>query len=276
MHTLDGHMILLRRTGSHVGCTHGFPILLFHPSNLFGIAENSLNDEKQVKKIGKSRRLHNMWQRKMIHGIQKHVKGTVTVCGLLTLLGIGAVIGLMWHARTAQAAGIQEGIASEIIRFHVLANSDREEDQTLKLEVKTQVVYYMKELLHSTETIEDTRQVIQNSLGEIQGKAEEVIREQGYDYGVTAELEKCYFPIKTYGDCTFPAGEYEALRIRIGEAKGKNWWCVLFPNLCFLDSIHAVVPEREKQELKNVLTEEEYESLFSWKDSKVKVTTKWF
>ena len=75
-----------------------------------------------------------------------------------------------------------------------------------------------------------------------------------------------HFPMKTYGDCTFPAGTYEALRVCIGKAKGRNWWCVLYPGLCFADSVNVIVPDEKKQELKNILTEEEYESLFDWRE----------
>ena len=82
----------------------------------------------------------------------------------------------------------------------------------------------------------------------------------------------CDFPDKTYGDVTFPAGRYEALRIEIGRAEGHNWWCVLYPNLCFLDSVHAVVPEEGKEELRQVLTDEEYEMVTATTYFKVK----WF
>ena len=174
------------------------------------------------------------------------------------------------------AESIQEGIAGEIIRFHVIANSDSQEDQDLKLLVKDQIVKYMEPILKDAGDISETRVRIQDHLGEIEEKATEVIKSQGYDYPVEAGLTKCYFPIKTYGDCTFPAGEYEALRVCIGEAQGKNWWCVLYPNLCFIDSIHAVVPEEQKEELKNVLTEEEYDSLFDWRTSDFEIKTKWF
>ena len=96
--------------------------------------------------------------------------------------------------------------------------------------------------------------------------AEQEIQKRGYTYPVSVNLEKCYFPMKTYGDCTFPAGTYEALRVCIGKAKGRNWWCVLYPGLCFADSVNVIVPDEKKQELKNILTEEEYESLFDWRE----------
>lgn len=161
---------------------------------------------------------------------------------------------------------IQKGIAKEIVRFHVLANSDSEADQNLKLQVRDRVVNYARDILDGAKSPEETKERLKRKLLAIQEEAEREIRLQGYDYPVTASLENCYFPIKSYGDCTFPAGYYDALRICIGKAEGHNWWCVLYPGLCFVDCLHAVVPVQEKQELKNVLTEEEYDSLFDWRE----------
>lgn len=161
---------------------------------------------------------------------------------------------------------IQQGIAKEILRFHVLPNSDSEEDQRLKLAVKDRLVDYMKELLDGAEDVTETKECIAENQEKIRFEAEQEIQKQGYAYPVSVRLEKCYFPMKTYGDCTFPAGTYEALRICIGKAKGRNWWCVLYPSLCFADSVNAIVPDEKKQELKNILTEEEYNSLFDWRE----------
>ena len=154
-------------------------------------------------------------------------------------------------------AGRLQGIAGDISRFHVLANSDSQEDQRLKLKVKDGLVEYLKPLLSQAKSAEESRAIIESNLSNIQNEAERLIVREGYSYEAGVEMTTCYFPIKTYGDCTFPAGEYEALRIRIGDARGKNWWCVLYPNLCFIDSLHGVVPEEQKQALRNVLTEEE-------------------
>ena len=96
-------------------------------------------------------------------------------------------------------------------------------------------------------------------MDEIEEVAKEIVKREGYTYSIHAEVTTCDFPDKTYGDITFPAGEYEALRVEIGEAKGQNWWCVLFPNLCFIDAVHAVVPDKGKEELKEVLEEDTYE-----------------
>ena len=116
----------------------------------------------------------------------------------------------------------------------------------------------MKEILDGAENVKETKKRIKENKEKIRLAAEREIQKQGYTYPVSVSLEKCYFPMKTYGDCTFPAGTYEALRVCIGKAKGRNWWCVLYPNLCFLDTTNAVLPEKGKQQLKKVLTEEEY------------------
>lgn len=181
------------------------------------------------------------------------------------------LLGMLLHVGQGAKSSIQQGIADEIVRFHVLANSDEEADQELKLKVKERIVDYTKVLLEGADTVEETKERIAQNLSAIQKEAEDEIRKRGFSYPVTAKLETCYFPMKSYGDCTFPAGNYDALRICIGKAKGHNWWCVLYPNLCFVDSLHAVVPEKEKQELKNVLTEEEYDSLFDWREDEYRV-----
>lgn len=197
-------------------------------------------------------------------------KQVVILFGVLTAVGVMEAAALTVRGK---AAGIQQGIAGEILRFHVIANSDSKEDQALKLKVRDAVVEYMKDLLEGAEDLEETKGRVAERLAGIEELAMRIVEKEQAGYPVHAELTECYFPRKSYGDCTFPAGRYEALRICIGKAEGKNWWCVLFPNLCFVDSIHAVVPEEQKKELKNVLTEEEYESLFDWKHSEFKITS---
>ena len=152
-----------------------------------------------------------------------------------------------------------EELADEVLRFHVLANSDNEEDQLLKLEVKEAVISYMKASLGEDQDLRQTVKWAEDHLEQLEQISEAIIREHGYEYSVTASVREDDFPEKSYGDITFPAGKYQALRIEIGEAKGQNWWCVLYPNLCFLDATHAVVPEEGKQELENVLEEDTYQ-----------------
>lgn len=177
--------------------------------------------------------------------------------------------GLLVEAKAQQA---QVELAGEVLRFHVLANSDSSEDQALKMKVKEAVLSYMKEELSQTVTLEETKAWVQEHLPEIEHVAEAVLLEAESDYDVSAGIERVLFPEKTYGDITFPAGEYEALRIKIGKAKGQNWWCCLYPNLCFIDAVHAVVPEEGKDRLQKVLDEDSYEMVTT--NTNVKI--KWF
>ena len=178
------------------------------------------------------------------------------ICVLAGILISLVVTGIIVNAKQSQ---MQEDLAKEVFRFHVLANSDSDEDQALKMQVKEAVIAYMKEDIPDSDSVETTKEWARNHLDAIVNLAKAVIREEGYDYPVIAEVTTCDFPDKTYGDITFPSGRYEALRIEIGDANGQNWWCVLYPNLCFIDAVHAVVPEDGKKDLKKVLQEDTYE-----------------
>lgn len=167
---------------------------------------------------------------------------------------------------------LQQGIASEIIRFHVLADSDREEDQQIKLKVKDQVVSYMQERLAVAKDKNQAREIIKDNLEEIECLASQTLEEEGVKNEVKAYLTKKQFPIKSYGEFIFPEGIYETLQVEIGNAEGKNWWCVMFPSLCMIDESYTVVPDSAKEKLQENLTREEYESLqekntveFKWK-----------
>ncbi len=158
---------------------------------------------------------------------------------------------------------MQQDIAKEVIRLHVVANSDSDADQQLKLEVKEEVVTYLREKMQRDATVTEAETTLRQHLEQVEAKASTYIQKKGYDYEVQAELGNCYFPIKEYGDMTFPAGEYKALKVKIGKSEGKNWWCVMYPTLCFVDSTYQIVPEESKEKLKENLTAEEYESLLT-------------
>lgn len=173
----------------------------------------------------------------------------------------------------ARISKIQGNLSKEVFRFHVLADSDSDEAQRVKLKVRDEVLEYMKQTMPGNEDMvsaSQTKKWAKEHLREIEDVAEQVIQEEGYSYGAKAEVSVCYFPDKRYGDITFPQGYYEALRIKLGKAKGQNWWCVLYPNLCFTSSTCAVVDEEGKEELKSVLTDEEYEMITATTDYKIK------
>jgi len=153
---------------------------------------------------------------------------------------------------------VQKGIAGEVLRFHVLANSDSDFDQNLKIKVRDGILEKYKNELQKCKSVGETKKFFNDNINSVVSTAKEIIKSNGFDYNVKAFLGRSVFPTKAYGDVTFPAGEYEALKIEIGEAKGKNWWCVMFPPLCFVDVSCKKINDQTKQELKNILTEEEY------------------
>lgn len=155
----------------------------------------------------------------------------------------------------------QKGIADHILRFHVIANSDSEEDQALKIKVKDAVVEAMRPQLTKAKTKEEAEHILEDNKKNIEQLADRIMKEEGYSYKSHAELGMTTFPIKKYGDLIFPAGEYKAFRILLGNASGKNWWCVMFPTLCYVDETYDVITEQNKDKFKGILSEEEYESI---------------
>lgn len=183
----------------------------------------------------------------------------INIAGIIILAGL-LLVNAAWD-RTKQADSYQQEIAGEVLRFHVIANSDREEDQSLKLKVKEAVLEAVRPKLANAKTAKEAEKILAANMEEIEAVADKVIAEEGYAYQSRGVLGKAVFPIKQYGDMVFPAGEYEAFRILLGEAKGKNWWCVMFPTLCYVDETYDVITEENKEQFKEILTEEEYESL---------------
>lgn len=186
---------------------------------------------------------------------------------ILAVLHIGLVIflGLQYGERVH----LQKSIADKVLRFHVIANSDSVCDQELKLKVRDAVGGRMQELLKNAESKEACEEIVSQELGEIIETAEEVIRAEGYSYEAQAFLTDTSFPVKTYGAYTFPAGSYRALEVVIGEGAGRNWWCVMYPNMCFSGSVYEVVYEDAEDALKEVLSPEEYQRVLSSNDYQV-------
>lgn len=181
-----------------------------------------------------------------------------------------AALMIMIGSKQYEQYKMTEEIAGKIIRFHVLANSDSEGDQQLKLKVRDAIGSFMQTRLSDVSDINESRQIVTENLSAIEEQAEKVISEEGYTYTVSARLAKIDFPEKTYGPYTFHAGNYEALEVTIGEGNGHNWWCVMYPNLCFFNSTYEVVDEEAEKSLERVLTPEEYKSLMENKDYEVK------
>lgn len=153
---------------------------------------------------------------------------------------------------------VSRGLEKNIIRLHVVANSNSQEDQALKTDVKNAVIEYMGARLKGSNNINESKNVIDANIEDVRKLVCETIKANEKNYQVEIDTGVYPFPTKTYGDISLPAGNYQALNIKIGKGEGSNWWCVLFPPLCFVDVTHGTVPDSVKEELRNNLTDEEY------------------
>ena len=136
----------------------------------------------------------------------------------------------------------QAALADSVIRLHVIANSDSSADQELKYQVRDRILSEAAALYQPGDDLQQVRKSMEDNLALLAQAGREVVEEQGYDYPVSAKLERTWFPTKKYTDFALPAGNYTALRIVVGEGKGENWWCVAFPPLC-LGSVSETVDE---------------------------------
>lgn len=153
-----------------------------------------------------------------------------------------------------------ELIKDKMIRFHVIANSDSIEDQDIKLKVRDKVLEYIYPKLEGASEIDKSREILKENDKEIKDIALKVLEENNYNYKVESTLSNEVFPVKSYGDITLPQGEYEAYRIILGDGKGQNWWCVMFPPLCFVDITKGEVSSKDTEEImKKNLSEKEYD-----------------
>lgn len=195
------------------------------------------------------------------------MKKIIVIIFVITLL-LGIVLGVSYKRANAS----QETIADKLIRFHVIANSDTVEDQALKLKVRDEVLEYMAPKLKESKHINESREIIKENNEIIKEIAKKVIKDNGYTYSVDTMLSNENFPVKTYGNVTLPQGNYEAYRIIIGNGSGQNWWCVMFPPLCFTDITKGEASYQETEEnMKKVLTEKEYDIVDANKTNQNKI-----
>ena len=151
----------------------------------------------------------------------------------------------------------------------MIANSDSREDQELKLKDRDAVGLYMKDQMKEVTNRKEAEETANANLKKIEKVAEDVIVKEGRSYTVNAFIGPVDFPVKTYGAYSFPAGTYEAVEVVIGEGAGKNWWCVMYPNMCFQGSMYEVIDEKAETSLQEVLTQEEYDSIIEDSDYKI-------
>lgn len=161
------------------------------------------------------------------------------------------------------ANNVMTDLSDSVFRLHVIANSDSEEDQNLKYLVRDALIQYMNSLTTDINSKDEAIKLATEHTNDFYNIAKKVINENGFNYDVKISIGNFAFPTKYYGDISLPAGFYDALKVEIGEAKGQNWWCVLFPSLCFVDINNGIVPDESKEELESTLLNEEYNLISS-------------
>lgn len=167
---------------------------------------------------------------------------------------------------------LQQQIATQVLRFHIRANSDTVADQQKKLRIKQSLLEWLTPILSENTSKSETIQCIRKNLPGIRKEATRMAAPEP----VTVTLQKEWFPEKTYGTCTFPEGIYDALRVDIGQAKGHNWWCVLYPSLCFADALEPSMTEEGEEKLQQVLDEDAYDLLLHPQKLKIRFRLEFF
>lgn len=171
---------------------------------------------------------------------------------------ITAFVFFLIFSAYSYASSISSDLSKSVFRLHVIANSDSDEDQSLKLQVRDKLLDYMNSITANVSSKDDAIKIAQDHQKDFQIIAEQTILDKGYSYPVTVEIGNYEFPTKHYGDITLPSGYYDALRVKIGDACGHNWWCVMFPPLCFVNVTSGIVPESSKNQLKDNMSSEDY------------------
>ena len=176
---------------------------------------------------------------------------------------VGLIVSIIISSFTA-FAGSCESVRSEVLRLHILANSDSEADQNLKLSVRDAILKHSGELFDGALTLKSALEMAEVNLPQIEEIAKAEIERQGYFYDVRAYLCEMYFETRKYEDVTMPAGKYKALRLEIGAARGKNWWCVIFPTLCIPAAAeNTAIDEVFNEQEMDTVTSPKYEARFA-------------
>lgn len=167
------------------------------------------------------------------------------------------------------ATQVSNDLQKSVFRLHVIANSDSDEDQNLKYIVRDNLIQYMNSICTNCSSKEETIEVVSNHISDFTDIANQTIKDNGFSYTANVELGNFEFPTKTYADISFPSGYYDALKVKLGSSSGQNWWCVLYPSLCFIDVTSGFVPEESKEDLKENLNDEEYKIISNTDDSAI-------
>ena len=183
-------------------------------------------------------------------------------CFLLAFL-----CSMIW--RNTREENLAGQISPHILRFHVLANSNSVQDQQLKTDVKGLLLDLLSR--SDADSKEALCQYVLDNQEPLEQAAEDYMQSLGFPYEAGIAVTNTYFPTKAYGDMVLPCGRYDAVEVTLGDGRGRNWWCVLYPRLCFVDATHAIVPDDSRLQLQNLLTPDQYRALWDNRNLKINI-----
>ncbi len=201
----------------------------------------------------------------VLTALQKVASILCIVFSLLLLLPADTINAFGYSAnQTSPPLSLED----RILRLHIRAAGDDTASQEIKLHVRDAVLSVIQESTKTATTAKEAEEALLPLLDDITAVANNVLESYGVSYRANTQITTEFFPIKQYGSLLLPPGQYRALRIELGEGEGKNWWCMLYPSLCLTEGITATLPEEEKEELRGLLTEEEFDTLFATEETK--------
>lgn len=184
-----------------------------------------------------------------------------------------SIIFLILILAFSYCISVQKSLSNKVLRLHILANSNSAFDQELKLKVRDEIINYLTPLLETSSNLSETKKIISNNIDSIDALAQNIVSKHS-NYKTNSTLATSKFPTKQYGSISFPAGQYEALKIVIGEGKGNNWWCVMFPPLCFTNSSAGEFDDASTKKLEENLSKDEYYMINNYEKKDVKIKFK--
>ena len=192
----------------------------------------------------------------------KYIKASFILLFLLTLY--------VFISAYSYVNAVSSNIEDRVFRLHVLANSDSKEDQNLKYKVRDALIEYMNTISKNVTSKEEVISIAKEHEEDFYKIAKDVISQNGFSYDVNIRIGNFPFPTKQYGDISLPSGNYDAMRVEIGDSLGQNWWCVMFPPLCFVDVTSGIVPDESKEIIKENLSTEEYNLISDTENNEIK------
>lgn len=187
---------------------------------------------------------------------------------LLSLLLIFLFCTFIFTLMLSYSKTMFNNISNDFLRLHIIANSDSKEDQMIKYEIRDAVLQYMSPYLENVSDKNSAIEILNKHIDELEKIATNISEKNGYNLPINLSISNCYFPAKTYGNITLPEGNYDALKIEIGKSEGQNWWCVMYPCLCIIDSSNSEFSYTSEKMISNKLGIEEYSLITESDDSK--------